>query len=1473
MAGTAASPAVERPKAGGKGRGNHFSRQESRVENMEYMIGQQIWIKIDTDDLFALATVKSFTEDKVSVSYNGTQMTVSYNDCLNTDVMNVPLDTHDLVKLRHANSAVVSDILRTRFMSDMIYTYAGKLLVALNPFRLIPNLYGAPVIERYRRCDTSLGFPSDAPPHVYAVAQCVLNGLIRSDQCQSCIVSGESGAGKTETAKQLMDFFAYGPSQGTDSVQKVVLGSNVVLEAFGNAKTLRNNNSSRFGKFVKILVAPDGGLKGGIICSYMLELSRIEFQSDGERNYHIFYQCLKGLSSSEKEKFGFRSIESYRFLNGGKCCDAPGIDDVKEFAAVRRELQQLFPDNGFEDCMRCISGILLCGNIEFKEVTSMGVENAAAISNTSDFEQMCSLLGFNADQAERALATKVVTIQGDSITSPVTVAAAEVNVRALAKDLYGALFEFCIDKINSIIQFDDVAKRWIGILDIYGFEFFEKNTYEQLLINYANERLQQYFINRVFASEIAEYDAEGIDHSSIHYTDNSEVLLVLDKPNCSIFSFLEEQCLIQTGSSEKFTASCKSKIKNELFVPAQGAVCKFTIVHTATAVTYNTEEFVPKNKHKLSIPIVELLQGSSNSIVRMSAERIPAETGNMKGKFLGSKFHSSIGALMRTLNDTESHFIRCIKTNQQKQPKLYETGNVYGQLISLSIIEAIQTIHRGFAYRATFEKFLSDNDFLNSYANACSSEGDDLRLTVEKILQNLGIPVSDYQLGKNKIFIKKNGWMLLEKAFLQYTQTSKPLSAALYSIYRVWRNRNHLENSRTCIVRIQSNVRRYLIQASTLIAKERLHNFVGLVAILDFVLNEDPRISAVITIQSCVRMRICRRRYLLLLEAKRAQERQIRVAANLKRLRIVQIVFSTCRYLQLICESRRRDRAATVIASCWRMHVAIRQLNNLRLHRLTNFAATLIQKHIRGFLQRRAYNETLSKIPFIVRLQSAFRMCLTINHLDPHIGERLRYTRLHLRMMHHLQLFQAVVKSVLCHRRLDAAQDAVLCLQKYGWSRGCHEEFHRIRDASSTITSYWRRERLHSVVRVERERLYREADRQLYDGLSCEETTCAHRMFENGRNSSNRRLLPVHVHVNGDYRGVYPGGWSSCLERLQSKGGTHTSGITSMGMCDKYSVVVLDDRDVYGFGANAYTDLNRSGSTACRLLASVPNPLKVAGVHCGHGHTILHLSDGSLYGWGDNSHGQCGVAATASTVGSPTLIRMPMRSGSPVRIRSVSAGSFHNCASSEDGTVFIWGGWRDLNLPCFGEDLSFPAELPSGSWSIGEHIDSVYCGHRVCYLLTNSGKLLSFGSTANGQLGHEWPERGYPRVIHIPGIVSAVSCGGNFTIAVTDRSEVYVFGTVQGVRHGREVRHVFASPECLLYDRASLGSPIMRSSVGYWDCNVLTEDGLIWAWSYLVLDDGCTRPILYRYSCLSDIRVLDVITAYSSKLSVTSAVV
>lgn len=1470
--GTLANKAKLGAKPGAKltAKGDHFKRLESTVDNLDYLVGQKIWIKVDTEELFALVTVQSFTANDVSVTYNGETITVPRQDCLNADIINDAMQVHDLVKLPHANSAVVLDILRTRFMADCIYAYAGKLLIVLNPFKLIPNLYGPVCIERYRKAETTLGFPTDLPPHTYAVAQCAVNGLHRDDACQSCIVSGESGAGKTETAKQLMNFFAYGPGNKGDNVQSVIMGSNVILEAFGNAKTLRNNNSSRFGKFIKILVAREGGLKGGIISSYMLELSRIEFQSENERNYHIFYQCLKGLPQSERDTYGFLEMNQYKFLNRWNCYDAPGIDDVKDFAEVKRELQMLFSESEYADFMRCIAGILLCGNIEFKEVAAMGVDNAASISNQDDFNKLCAALGVDGEKAAQALTTKVVTIQGKTIESAVTIAAAEVNVRALAKDLYGSLFEFCIDKINSIITFDDQACKWIGILDIYGFEYFQRNTYEQLLINYANERLQQYFINRVFASEIAEYDAEGIDHSSITYTDNSNVLLIFDKPNCSIFSFLEEQCLIQTGSSESFTASCKGKIKNELFVPANGNICRFTVVHTATSVTYDTDEFVVKNKHKLSVLIVELLHASKNVIVNQASQKIPVEVGNMKGKFLGSKFQASIGALMKTLHMTESHFIRCIKTNQQKQALLFETKNVYGQLISLSIVEAIQTIHRGYAYRASFEKFIKDNEFISSFLGSDPNIGGDMKQSIQGIMQSFCIPQEAYQIGHSKVFLKKSGWMLLEKVFLQYTKASKPLGEALCGVYRVWKNRGHLLSSRETVIRIQANIRRYHVQMATLIIQENIRKLVGLVLTLDLIVNEDPRVQAATLIQSWCRMRLCRKQYMKLLEEERKRQRIEKARANLKRVAVICNVIGTTSFLWRLQEGKAEERAATKIASSWRMHVAIRRLNNLKLRKILGFAATFIQKHVRGYLQRQKYRYIKTVLPHVIRLQAAFRSCLAVRHLDPDMREGVNVIRRHMYVTRTICFTQAVVRCLLSHKRISDAQNAVLCLQKFAWSRSCNEEIIRVRHSTDTIRQFLRNHNQQSALRIERGKILQEAEKQLCERLTSEETKAAHGILEKYRGAVNRRFVPVHFNVYSDHRPVYGEGWCYSLEALLLASSGHTNEITGVGAENTKSIVVLGGTHVYAFGQRQGNQHRKDAAARMPwLINTVSAPLQVTSVHCGADHSLLLLSDKSIYGFGSNVHGQCGVGQRTALVTSPALVRIHDIKGEPLRVKSVSAGNYHSCAVGEDGEVMVWGKSEDLNLPSFHEDVIFPVQMNMSWLSIEDKVEETFCGNRVSYLVTKLGRLYSFGGTYNGQLGHEFVQCAYPRAVGIPGRVMSVGCGKNHTLVADESFEIYIFGTSLAIKGSRQVKEQFMTPQRLQFNRAAMKSPVIKCSAGVWESNVLTEDCLVWAWSYLLVDGDVKRPIVYKYTCLSNLSTNDLLTVSSQNMAIT----
>ncbi|KAF8818153.1 myosin H [Cardiosporidium cionae] len=737
-----------------------MQRKYSELDIGEHIVGSTVWIKSSTESIYKEVVVKTVTGNVLTVSIDGETQEVDASECLNSNVGVEPQAIYDLAKLTHANEAAALDVIQKRYMKDEIYTYAGRLLVVMNPFKLINGLYDSRCLTKYQATQATHGFPTDVPPHTYAVAQVALNTMKSTKECQSCItfilLSGESGAGKTETARHLMQYFAAAKVQigGKKAIQDVILGANPLLEALGNAKTVRNNNSSRFGRFVKLEVPEAGGICGGSISSYMLELSRVEFQAKNERNYHIFYQLIKALPQNVKNDIKLKAAEEYNFLNQSGCYEVSTVNDMEEFKLVQRQLDLILSDEEKNDYFKALSAILLAGNIQYENTQAMGTDKAGKVSNWKDFEIVCNLLGISATSCDKAITTTTVTIGGSAIESACSAEQANIVCKALAKEAYSTCFEFFIKRINKLIYFDDENKLWIGILDIYGFEFFEKNSYEQFLINYANEKLQQFFIQQVFQAEKAEYEVEGIDHSMITYSDNAEVILVFDKPKSSILSFLEEQCLLQTAP-----------------------------------VLYSTEEFVAKNKHKIPNDLCELLKNSTNSAIKAAYEDYEiVDSKNMRGKFVGSKFQKSMGGLMLNLKKTNAHFIRCVKPNQQKAPRLFDAQTTLGQLICLSVFEAIGIIHKGFAYRSTFEEFVENNKILMNVVGA-QTGGSDVKGACLSMLERIGVPKDQWQMGTTKIFIRKDGWLLIDRYFRQIMSKLSPLVMKLQSIYRAWKNR------------------------------------------------------------------------------------------------------------------------------------------------------------------------------------------------------------------------------------------------------------------------------------------------------------------------------------------------------------------------------------------------------------------------------------------------------------------------------------------------------------------------------------------------------------------------------------------------------------------------------------------------------------------------------------------------------------
>ncbi|KAJ0499977.1 putative myosin ATPase [Helianthus annuus] len=655
----------------------------------------------------------------------------------------------DMTKLSYLHEPGVLQNLRIRYELNEIYTYTGNILIAINPFQKLPHLYDGHMMEEYK------GAPfGELSPHVFAVADASYRAMIKEGKSNSILVSGESGAGKTETTKMLMQYLAYlGGRKATEgrTVEQQVLESNPVLEAFGNAKTVRNNNSSRFGKFVEIQFDKHGRISGAAIRTYLLERSRVCQINDPERNYHCFY-LLCAAPQEEIEKYHLGNPKSFHYLNQSKCYELVGVNDAHEYLATRRAMDVVgISKEEQEAIFRVTAAILHLGNIEFtkgKEVDSSVLKDDKAKFH---LKVTAELLRCGSAGLEDALCKRVMITPEEIIKRSLDPLSAAVSRDGLAKTIYSRLFDWLVDKINVSIGQDRTSKCLIGVLDIYGFESFKNNSFEQFCINFTNEKLQQHFNQHVFKMEQEEYTKEAINWSYIEFVDNQDVLDLIEKKPGGIIALLDEACMFPKSTHETFSNKLYQTFRNhKRFVKPKLSRTDFTIAHYAGEVQYQSNQFLDKNKDYV-VPEHQDLLGDSRCAFVAGLFPPIAEESPKSSKFssIGSRFKLQLQQLMETLNATEPHYIRCVKPNNQLKPAIFENVNILQQLRCGGVLEAIRISCAGYPTRRPFYEFINRFGLLApEVLIGCFDE----KVACGKILEKKGI--KGFQVGKTKVFLR-----------------------------------------------------------------------------------------------------------------------------------------------------------------------------------------------------------------------------------------------------------------------------------------------------------------------------------------------------------------------------------------------------------------------------------------------------------------------------------------------------------------------------------------------------------------------------------------------------------------------------------------------------------------------------------------------------------------------------------------------
>jgi len=661
----------------------------------------------------------------------------------------------DLITLTYLHEPAILHAISERFSYNKIYTWTGEVLIAVNPFQRLTSLYSDEIKEAYRQeglfKSQGMGTPgSGLEPHIYAVADRSYRQMMQEQRrSQSILISGESGAGKTESTKIVLKYLttlgnmglAENEDSGEMSVMEKVLQSNPVLEAFGNARTLRNDNSSRFGKFIELGFTRAGHLIGAKVQTYLLEKVRLAFHGSGERNYHIFYQILRGATEEDKKRFEFNEGDTggmelpmyYHFTGQGGAPHLREQSDEDELVETIKAMNNLgWSQETIDAVMAICAGIIHLGQIQFNKKTDeeSGLE-VADIEEDKSVPLCARLLGVEEEKLKEALTERLLVARGQEIKTKLTIDASRDARDALAKTVYGALFLWVVEQVNKSIMWenDDDVRSSVGVLDIFGFECFATNSFEQLCINFTNEALQQQFNKFIFKLEQEEYEAESIEWAFISFPDNQDCLDTIQKPKVGILAMLDEECRLPKGSDRNFckrlcdrylpeknqTTSDNTRFISSKIQQSKGMFC---VRHFAGVVEYNAiTNFMEKNKDEIPLTAQNMFETAPSQLLKdvYNAQKIEAEgrkpaESNKPGRKPASKtvsqqFKEQLNSLIESVSKTDPHYIRCLKPNDAAKANMLTRKRLTEQLRSGGVLEAVRVARAGYPVRLIHDHF------------------------------------------------------------------------------------------------------------------------------------------------------------------------------------------------------------------------------------------------------------------------------------------------------------------------------------------------------------------------------------------------------------------------------------------------------------------------------------------------------------------------------------------------------------------------------------------------------------------------------------------------------------------------------------------------------------------------------------------------------------------------------------------------
>ncbi|XP_060939098.1 unconventional myosin-X, partial [Limanda limanda] len=714
----------------------------------------------------------------------------------------------DMSALAELHEAAIMHNLYQRYKKDNIYTNIGSILAAVNPYKQVPAMYDPERVDLYSK--HHLG---ELPPHIFAVANECYRCIWKRPDSQCVLISGESGAGKTESTKLLLQFLSVmsqksggtPASEKTTRVEQAIVQSSPIMEAFGNAKTVYNNNSSRFGKFIQLHFSECGNIQGGCVIDYLLEKNRVVRQNPGERNYHIFYALLAGATKEHKSLYFLEDpAESFHYLRQSGCLKDKSLNDKELFNSVMEALKVLeFSEEEIRDMFKLLSGVLQLGNIEFMTAGGAQITTKQVATNASE------LLGLDTFQLSEVLTQRSIILRGEEICSPLTIEQAVDSRDSVAMALYSQCFSWIILKINQKVKGKENFKS-IGILDIFGFENFQVNRFEQFNINYANEKLQEYFNKHIFSLEQLEYNREGVQWDAIDWMDNAECLDLIEK-KLGLLALVNEESRFPKGTDFTLLEKLHSRhATNPYYVKPRLADHQFGIKHYAGEVLYDSKGILEKNRDTFRDDILNMLKDSRLDFIYDLFEKVGSRNNEEKmgtarrKPTVSSQFRDSLHALMALLSVSNPFFIRCIKPNMEKNPNVFDPEVVLNQLRYSGMLETVKIRRAGFPVRRTFKEFFSRYKIM--LKEKVATAGDDKKRSTD-ILLKYDKTKKEWQFGKTKVFLKECLEQRLEKDRDEIRRQAAMIVRAHLLTFSA---KKHFKRVRAGVLTLQKHFRKHL---------------------------------------------------------------------------------------------------------------------------------------------------------------------------------------------------------------------------------------------------------------------------------------------------------------------------------------------------------------------------------------------------------------------------------------------------------------------------------------------------------------------------------------------------------------------------------------------------------------------------------------------------------------------------------------